>query len=277
MKVKTLIFPLSIVIVIATGVFWIQPEISSALALRMKDSQVQARLDQIGQVIANIDTLNGNLMENDGDRRFVETYLPKMENDDTIIDEINFLASESGVLLVSTDLKSVSSDLAKAAALQVQTEAERAEVVSNSPGNLLSAGAPSETELLFTESSPNARVRSTDVSVLVFGKYDQIKTFIDRMYHANHFQSFVSIDISKKPQEQSVEPAVVAPDVLNADMVVRFSALPETILSSGVLLDTFKTPYFTNSSTVQDLRGRVTSELPMLDATPSKRSNPFLR
>lgn len=277
MKVKVLLFPLSIVIVIAASVFWIQPEISSALALRTQDNQVRVRLDQMGQVIANIDTLDSSLTENDGDRRFVETYLPKMESDDVIIDEVNFLASESGVLLVSADLKSVSSDLAKEAALQVQAETERTEVISNSSGSLLNTGMSSEPDLLFTKSSPDARVRSTEVSVSALGKYDQIKAFIDRVYHANHFQSFVSIDIAKKSQEQSgAEPVSATPDILNADMVIQFSMLPETMLSSGTLLDTFKTSSF-NLAVVQDLRGRVTSELPMLDATPSERSNPFLR
>ncbi|QQR77082.1 MAG: hypothetical protein IPJ67_02910 [Candidatus Moraniibacteriota bacterium] len=277
MKVKLLLFPLSIVIALAVGVFWIQPGISSALMLRTQDSQAQARLDQMDQVIANIDTLDSSLTKNDGDRQFVETYLPKMGSDDVIIDEVNFLAGESGILLVSTDLKSVSSDLTKAAALQVQAESDRAEVAANSPGSLLNTGMPSDQELLFTKSSPDARVRSTEVSVSVLGKYDQIKAFVDRVYHANHFQGFVSVDIAEKPQGKTeVESADVAPDVLSADMVIRFGVLPETTLSSGVLLDTFKTSAF-DLAVVQDLRGRVTTELPMLDATPSERPNPFVR
>lgn len=277
MKVKLLLFPLSIVIALAVGVFWIQPGISSALMLRTQDGQAQARLDQMDQVIANIDTLDSSLTKNDGDRQFVETYLPKMGSDDVIIDEVNFLAGESGILLVSTDLKSVSSDLTKAAALQVQAESDRAEVAANSPGSLLNTGMPSDQELLFTKSSPDARVRSTEVSVSVLGKYDQIKAFVDRVYHANHFQGFVSVDIAEKPQGKTeVESADVAPDVLSADMVIRFGVLPETTLSSGVLLDTFKTSAF-DLAVVQDLRGRVTTELPMLDATPSERPNPFVR
>ncbi len=277
MKVKLLLFPLSIVIALAVGVFWIQPGISSALMLRTQDSQAQARLDQMDQVIANIDTLDSSLTKNDGDRQFAETYLPKMGSDDVIIDEVNFLAGESGILLVSTDLKSVSSDLTKAAALQVQAESDRAEVAANSPGSLLNTGMPSDQELLFTKSSPDARVRSTEVSISALGKYDQVKAFVDRVYHANHFQGFVSIDIAEKPQGQNgVESSAVAPDVLSANMVIRFGVLPEMTLSSGVLLDTFKTSTF-DLAVVQDLRGRVTTELPMLDAVPSERPNPFVR
>ncbi len=277
MKVKLLLFPLSIVIALAVGVFWIQPEISSALALRTQDADAMARLAQMDQVIANIDALDRNLAENDGDRQFVEMYLPKTGSDDSIIDEVNFLAGESGILLVSTGLKSVSSDIAKAAALQVQAESERAEVASNSPGSLLNTGSVASPELVFTKSSPDARLRSIEVSVSALGKYDQIKSFADRLYHANHFQKFVSLDITQKPQGQlGSESASTASDVLSADMILQFGVLPATVVSSGVLLDTFQSPAF-KVSVVQDLRARVTNELPQLDAVPAERPNPFLR
>lgn len=277
MKVKLLLFPLSIVIALAVGVFWIQPEISSVLALRTQDAEVVARLVQMDQVIANIDTLDRSLAENDGDRQFVEIYLPKVGSDDSIIDEVNFLAGESGILLVSTGLKPVSSDIAKAAALQVQAESERAEVASNSPGSLLNTGSVASPELVFTKSSPDARLRSIEVSVSALGKYDQIKSFADRLYHANHFQKFVSLDITQKPQGQlGSESASTAPDVLSADMILQFGVLPATVVSSGVLLDTFRSPAF-KVSVVQDLRARVTNELPQLDAVPAERPNPFLR
>lgn len=277
MKVKLLLFPLSIVIALAVGVFWIQPEISSVLALRTQDAEVVARLVQMDQVIANIDTLDRSLAENDGDRQFVEIYLPKVGSDDSIIDEVNFLAGESGILLVSTGLKPVSSDIAKAAALQVQAESERAEVASNSPGSLLNTGSVASPELVFTKSSPDARLRSIEVSVSALGKNDQIKSFADRLYHANHFQKFVSLDITQKPQGQlGSESASTAPDVLSADMILQFGVLPATVVSSGVLLDTFQSPAF-KVSVVQDLRARVTNELPQLDAVPAERPNPFLR
>lgn len=277
MKVKILLFPLSLVIALAVGVFWVKPEISSALALRTQESEAKARLDQMDQVIANIDTLDRSLEENASDRQFVETYLPKAGSDDVIVDELNFLSSESGMLLVSTDLKPVSSELAKAAAEQVQAENDKAEVAAASPGSLTGTEV-SNPDLLFTNSAPDARVRATEVSVSGLGKYDQIKAFIDRVYHANHFQNFVSVDISEKPDvtQGDEKSAKLAPDVLSANIVIRFSALPETKISSGVLLDTFKKSAF-DLGVVQDLRGRVANELPALDVTPANRANPFLR
>lgn len=276
MKVKLLLFPLSLVIALAVGVFWVQPEISSAIALRAQKSETMTQLAQMDQVIANIDTLDRNLASIDSDRQFVETYLPKMGSDDVIIDEVNFLASESGALLVSADLKPLSSDLAKAAAQQVQMENDQAEAAANSPGSILGSDTSSP-ELVFTKSSPDARLRSVEVSIFALGKYDQIKTFVNHLYHSNHFQNFVSVDISQKSEDQSGnEHASVSSDTLSAEMIVRFGVLPGTVISSGVLLDMFKASTF-NLAVVQDLRERVLNELPALDAAPSERANPFVR
>ena len=277
MKVKLLLFPLSIVIALALSVFWIQPEVSSALSLREQNNAASARLAEMDRVIANIDTLDRSLSNNAGDRQFVETYLPSKGSDDAIIDEVNFLAGETGLLLVSAELKPISSELAQAAAQQVQTAADQTELSANSPGSLIASGTPLESGILFTASSPSVRVRSTEVSVSAFGKYDQIKMFTDRIYHANHFQNFVSTDIAQKAQAQPGSPSsTLAPDVLNATFVIRFSTLPTTTVSSGVFLDTFKTPTF-RLAVVQDLRARVMSELPALTVTPTERPNPFLR
>ncbi len=277
MKVRLILFPLAIVIALAVSIFWIQPEISSALSLREQDNAASARLAEMDRVIANIDSLDKALSENSGDRQFVETYLPSKMSDDSIIDEVNFLAGEAGLLLISAQMKPISSELAQMAKQQTQTNAEQTEIASNSPGSLVASGASSGPEVVFTASSPDARIRSTEVSVSVLGKYDQIKTFADRVYHANHFQKFVSMGISRKVQVQ-VEPksSMLAPDVLDATFVVRFGALPMTSDSSGIFLDTFKSPTF-QLAVVQDLRGRVASELPALTVSPTERPNPFLR
>lgn len=278
MKVKLLLFPLSIVVAIALAVFWTQPELTRALSLRDQNSAVMAQLSEIDRVIANINALDQNLTENSGNEQFVKTYLPKTGSDDIIIDEVNFLASESELLLVSTGLKPIASETVQAVEQQAQAAAEQKEIAENSPKSLINTGeVASETGITFTPSSPKSRVRSVDVSVLVFGKYDQIKAFIDRVYRANHFQNFISVNVDQKTEKQTAANAVpVAPDMLSATLMIRFGILPEAVVSQGVFPKTFDTPTF-DLAVISDLRSRVASELPALDAMPSERPNPFLR
>lgn len=281
MKVKILLFPLSLVIALAFGIFWVQPEVSAIFLLQSQKAEIESRLSEADRVIANIDTLDRSLTENAGDVQFVSTYLPKEGRDDRVIDEVNFLAGESGLLLVSTGLSRVASQVAQVAAEEVAAATAQAELDAAMPGSYINnAGTPAGSKITFVASKPSAKVRSTDVSVSVLGKYEQIKAFTDRIYRADNFQSFLSLDVSKKPQgqagSQSVSAEATASDVLSADIKVRFGVLPQTMVTPGVFLKTFDSPKF-DLAVVQDLRGRVTSELPVLDVTTLERVNPFLR
>lgn len=287
MKVKILLLPLSIVIAIAVSILWIQPGLSAALALRSQVGEARTRLQQIETVIANIDSLDKSLNENNGNESFVRTYLPEKSSDDRILDQVNFLAGESGVLLISTGVKRLSSEAALAAASVAEANADKAELekasASRSLSQLASDGSMENSQPpVFVSSSPEARVRSMDLSVSVFGKYEQIRDFIDRIYHANHFQSFMAVAISSRTDQKqgalpSDTPAVsTSPDMLEGNMVIRFGSLPPSSVSQGTFLMAFSEPQF-NFSPVQSLRERVTRELSPLSVSPSPRPNPFLR
>lgn len=280
MKVKILLFPLSLVIALAFAIFWIQPEISAIFLLQSQKAEIESRLAEADRVIANIDALDRSLAENSGDVQFVSTYLPKEGSDDRIIDEVNFLAGESGLLLTSTGLSRVASQVVQTAAAEVAAAESQAELDALTPGSYINTGTPTGPKITFVSSSPGAKVRSTDVSVSVFGKYEQIKAFVDRVYRADNFQSFLSLDVSKKTQNKAgsadVPAEASASDVLGADMKIRFGVLPQTVVTQGVFLKTFDSPKF-DLAVVQDLRSRVTSELPLLDVMPLERANPFLR
>jgi Tfp pilus assembly protein PilO len=280
MKVKILLFPLSIVVALALSVLWIKPEVSSVFSLRNQKLELENQLNETRRVVSNISALDRSLNENVGNEQFVKTYLPETGSDDRIFDEINFLAGESGLLLLSAKLDRLSSEVTQSIIAAEQAKVDQKELESVSPGSLIRSDASTAPKNVFVASSPKARVRSTDVSVSVAGRYEQIKAFTERVYRANHFHSFVSVSISreteKKSDGQSTPDGVAALEVLNADMTIRFSLLPKISVSRGVFLETFKDAVF-DFSTVEELRTRVTSELPILDATASERSNPFLR
>ena len=278
MKVKLLLFPLSIVIALALGIFWIQPMASEALMLRAKVNSAQEKLDKISQVVSNIDRLDRSLDENNGNEVLVRTYLPEKGSDDRILDEVNFLSGDSGLLLLATGMDRVSSEAALAAQAASEAAADKAELdsVSASRG-LIAPDSSSSTLPVFVSSSPMSRIRSVDVSISVFGKYEQIRDFADRIYHANHFQRFLSVDIKKKEAKKEGDAAPeTAPDVLEGNIVVRFSFLPTAHVSEGSFLVAFDRSSF-DFGLVQDLLVRATREISPLTVAPTPRSNPFLR
>lgn len=271
---KLLLFPLSLVIALAFSIFWIQPEISSVFSLRLEKEDAEKRLVRTEEVISNIDALDRSLNENMGNEQFIKTYLPQSGSDDRILDEMNFFAGESGLLLASAKLERVSSEVALAAEQAAKAAAEQEEIRSASPGSLLNTGTSSVSDA-YVSSSPAARVRSANVSLSVFGKYEQIKAFIDRVYRADHFQRFLSVEVKSATQNGPTS-APIAPDTLTASLKVQFSFLSKTTVAKGTFLEAFKKPNF-DLSVVQDLRDRATNTVPSLEAVPSARQNPFVR
>lgn len=276
MKVKILLFPLALVVALAMGIFWIKPEISAILTLRKELDGAEAKLAQINGVLSNIDTLNQSLDENVGNETFVGTYLPATESDQRILDEVNFLAGESGLLLFSADVDHVASELIQNVQASVQEAQMQAELGQSTPGAILPV-ASSVTLPQFVASSPKEQVRSVDVVLSVFGKYDQIKTFLDRVYHSNHFQRFLKIEVGEKLVTGTTQmPDSGSAETLESKITVRFGYLPAVKVAPGTFLASFNTDQF-DFTTVRNLRERVTKEIPPLQVSPAARSNPFLR
>lgn len=279
MKVKILLFPLSLTIVFAISIFWTKPEISSALIVKESVVNSKSRLEKVSAVVGNISTLDRSLNEKSEDERFVGKYLPKIGSDERILDQANFLAGESQILLVSAKLENVPNKLVQEAANQIELDAERKEVMNASPGNIFGGGSSSSTDVVFVDTNPESRMRLTKVSLSVMGKYDQIKSFVERMYRADYFHRFVSLKIGKDTSLQgdaSESPQAKDPEILSVEAVVEFASLPEASVDKGSFLKAFEKPSF-DYSIVENLRTRASGEILPLDASPSGRSNPFLR
>lgn len=276
---KLLLLPLSLVIVIAVSVFWIKPEISLVLATKKSIAESEARLEKTNEVIGNIGALDRSLNENAGNERLTEKYLPKEGSDDRILDQANFLASESGLLLSSAKLERVSNKAVQMAAEQIEKNAEQAELAAASPGNIFRNTMSPESDIVFVDSEPEARIRLIETSFSMIGKYDQIKSFIERMYRADHFHRFLSLKIGEDALSGGSafgESETKDPEVLTAEAVIEFAFLPESSVERGVFLTAFEKSSF-DYSIVEELRVRASREIPLLDASPSGRSNPFLR
>lgn len=280
MKVKILLFPLSVVVAIALMIFWVKPEVVAVLDLRAQTKNAHSTLDQMNTIVSNIDTLDRSLNENAGNESFVLTYLPQTGSDDRLLDEVNFLASESGLLFTSVGMKRISSEVVQAAEAASQAIADQAELKAAAPSQEIFSGGESISLPTFVSSSPNDRLRSVDVSVTAFGRYEQIKDFVDRIYHANHFQNFLTVDIVEKPEvkdQQSTDVALpMESGALGANITIRFGYLSKINVPQGTLLVAFQQPRF-DFGPVDRLRQRVTREISPLDALPSSRPNPFLR
>lgn len=276
MKVKILLFPLAIVIALSLSIFWIQPEIASVRSFLTQKEEAEKTLEKTEKIISNIETLFSSLGGNPDDEAFVLKYLPRVDYDDRLLDEVNYLAGDSGLFLSSVAFERSSNMEAAMAAAAAELAKEQSE------GNttyIPVSGDQSSDGSGTPNLSPEAYLSFSDVAVSAHGKYDQIKAFMEKMYRADHFQSFRSVEIVSETDEKKSEmdPLISFPvDVLRANIIVRFSALKMLHVERSSRLDEFSEPEF-KLDTIQALRERVSNQLASLDAISSQRGNPFFR
>ena len=104
-------------------------------------------------------------------------------------------------------------------------------------------------------------------------------THLDVYKRQDHFHRFLSLKIGEDAPSggsASGESETKDPEVLTAEAVIEFAFLPESSVERGVFLTAFEKSSF-DYSIVEELRVRASREIPLLDASPSGRSNPFLR
>ena len=196
MKVKLLLFPLSIIIALSMGIFWIQPEIAGILSARTRNADARERLDQISTIVSNIDALDQGLDERHMDESFVKNYLPEQENDDRILDQTNFLAGGAESLLVSTGMDRATSAQVAALAAAAKAAKDSSELKQANPSKTFINGNTAAS-LVAVPSNPGDRVRAVDLSLLTFGHYENIKELVERIYRSNSFQRFIKVKVSR--------------------------------------------------------------------------------
>lgn len=277
MNAKMLLFPLSLIIAIAVGIFWIQPALTEVLDKRATIDAANQNLQQVQTIAANVAVLSRNLDDNVDREQLVATYFPKMQDDERMIDVSNFLASESGILLSSVKMEQIKSELVQSAATRQSAQEEIREVGEVSPTSAAATAIALSPALTLVQSSPETRMRAEDVTLSVLGRYEQIKMFFEKLYRSNRLNQFRMISI-QVPSATSQTPDVptLSPDILQGTFTVRFSFLPLTSLAEGTYVPIFEKTAF-NFQTVDELQGMITSTVAPLDVTPSPRPNPFIQ
>ena len=272
-----LLFPLSLIIAIAVGIFWIQPALTEMLDKRATIDTASQNLQQVQTIAANVAVLSRNLDDNADREQLVVTYFPKMQDDERMIDVSNFLASESGILLSSVKMEQIKSELVQSAATRQSAQEEIREVGEVSPTSAAATAVALSPALTLVQSSPETRMRAEDVTLSVLGRYEQIKMFFEKLYRSNRLNQFRMIS-SRVPSatSQSPDAPTLSPDILQGTFTVRFSFLPLASLTEGTYVPIFEKTTF-DFQTVDELQGMITSTVAPLDVTPSPRPNPFIQ
>ncbi|OGI15266.1 MAG: hypothetical protein A3E38_01040 [Candidatus Moranbacteria bacterium RIFCSPHIGHO2_12_FULL_54_9] len=237
MRLKVLIVPFFIVMVLILAIGYIKPDFDT---IQMKKADIvlkDAAVANTEAVLANVGTLNSALDTQMDSETFVYRYLPETLAQDQAIDAFNFLASQSGLVITDMELKK-----------------SPEEVVVNADGT--------------TVVDPNA-LKTFVLTGSVMGSYENIRTFFDQVSHIERFQTIRSFSITTDPNVVPVDTTR-----LIGTFETEFAYLPSSPVTSALSVPAFLQAKF-DFSDIDTLLGKITSPVPLLEKGQTGKPNPF--
>lgn len=260
MKVKILFFPLAIAITLMVAIFYIQPEIQSAMGARASVMEKETRLSDIEQKVRNIGLLGSDLDGNKENESLIMKYLPVVQDDDRVVDALNFLSAQSGLTLSSVKMD-------KVAETAVKTEA----VETTSKSALFATG---DSTAAVKPAQIIAMPKTIKVTAEVTGSYEGIRDIVGKISKMDRFQNFAAVKVGRAGTSGQQEAA--PSDALKASLEINFAYLPKVRTTGNLDL-----PIFLQSKVdlkaVQSLRQYISSPVPFMEMGATGKGNPFSR
>jgi|SRR6185369_1931536 len=255
MHLKIFVLPFLIFLVLVMGIGFIKPDILSMEAKKLEIIAKQAQSDNIETLLANIGTLTSSIDSHKSSESFLQKYLPKAMDQETVIDAINFTAIQSGVLVESIEV--------------TQPASETAVVQTDSVGNVVSQELNADgTAVVNTKPSP----KFFSVDTVVRGNYDNIKNFTQRLAHVDRFYSLKSFSVGLSKQDLASE----NPDISNLEgtFVSDFEYVKPLKYHSALTIGIFNSSVL-DFSAIDKVIAWVTNSVPVLEKPPTGKPNPF--
>lgn len=273
MKIKLLLVPSVITLIIVLGIWLVYPAYSNgSTGARDHYDQLKAekaKLDSIMSKSGNVSKLATQLDSLGADKDVVYEFVPSDIKESEIIDNLNRFAADSGLLIygLSVDRPSL--------------EVTAPEVPQTMGSTSLDAGA---TDVSVVPAAPVLpKAKNFEANIQVSGNYDQIKNFLEKVNvfaRSNNLDSLLLkkgiSSVTGGTSNATISTTAPALDVLTADMKIGFNILDKVKLSDGNVND----PVFSNSSfdtkIISQIKDQRSGTAMKLDIGQQGKTNPFM-
>ncbi len=283
MSLKIIFIPVSLILVLVLCIGYIKPDYDTYLSkgavydvATQQLNQVKTRQGQITSVANNFsasfsDTLGGKNEE----EALMDQYVPSSTDQDRVVDALNYLAGQSGVLISSLIIEKPA---VSAVTPGVPDQAMSSQAVLLGGAGTATSGDTVAPAIALKALYPDPKAYQATLAVT--SNYASLVNFFNMIYHMNRENEIKSFTLKKDAGKQDDQGNVVHPDFLSATVVVSFmyypglsnmsiqnvEALP--VFSSGKL-DTKAFDYIKSKTENHDLPALSVGEF-------SARENPFL-
>ncbi|MFH0969464.1 MAG: type 4a pilus biogenesis protein PilO [Patescibacteria group bacterium] len=261
MRLKIFFMPLAILVAIVMSIWYIWPVAKEIMEKRANLGKVKENLNSILEKKQNLESLKASLDKNKDKEDFILNYLPVSRNESRIVNGINYIATNSGLSLISLAISEVKA-LENSSNVPVNTSPVSAEL-------LINAGS---SEIGETPQNPKPETRFSEVKTVVSGKYESIKMFLDQLYSMEMLNKISIINISKGINEGENQSGS---DILVATINIEFGYMPAVHEENGSSLPVFAKNNF-DFSAYSKLNESIKKIVPVLDEGQKGKSNPFM-
>lgn len=271
MRLKSLFFPVVVLVSLFIFISYIWPEISNLKDINKKKIINEKSLQDVRNEQTAVKSIGTQLAGNSEIGTIISSYLPAKKAEEKIIGGINYLAADSGVFLESASVKDLYVE-DPYGAMAVDSSASSESAASTE-------GAEGDPALALNDTN---KLRFIETIIGVRGDYEKIKLFIDQVEKMPMLNDIKSLSISRVKETASSgsgdgETQQVSSNLL-ATMTINFGYMPLLEVDNNKLIN-FKVAFDTSAINVlkQYISQKIDSSNYLVGNTDGKgRPNPFI-
>lgn len=273
MNLKILIVPLCVVGILVLTIGYIKPDISTLLAKRKQLDDISVQVASLDTLVSNIQSMKAQIDSSKSDpaldvtdANFLRTsYFPQSSDIEKRIDQLNFLASQSGVDVGDIHVE----DVKKEDVVMAPVE----DTAMDSSANILLVH---EGDVSGEQLAPSVRKTYTPViytlTLNTTGTYDATKKLYDSIVQAKRFLTIQEVRVGIPHQVPSI--TKTPSHFLDAEISIEFPILPKVSIASVIGDSAFeksKLPF----DVLAPIRQNTQSVIPDLPAGELGKANLF--
>ncbi len=249
MKVKILLTPLILVISVTLVIWLVVPSFKGVLERRGELSKINQDIISLNEKEKSMAGLMDALSKSIDEQAVVTKFLPDDQNSEDVIKNLNDIATGESLSIFDLSVMQPKKDVAL-----VETEG----VLENDPGYKL-------------VEQEKTKTKEFDVSLSVFGGYENIKNIISKIYKLKRFNEITSLEISTR----NTGLGDGNPNNLLANFVFKFNYLPKIDLVSNIDEEIFGNSGF-DMSIISKIKNFKDHEFNRTNVDSAGKASPFL-
>lgn len=271
MKIKIFFFPVAILVMLVTIIWFAWPLWREVQAKQDAVTQKQDQLSAVEMRKKFVDEKYGELARSGTAGDFLFRYIPRDPDEEYVINAVNKAAVDSGVGLAMVEVRRLDGAVTKGFYRDGTTP--------------VSVAIPAGTSAPVIPEVVRQPLKEYVAEVTVLGSYDNTKKFLDAMYRIDRLHGVTKASLRKYEKPIGGQDIVVAAgpdgnvpvdtaamDLILTSLSMSFAYVPDVVIPQGAAGDVFARPL--DMAFVQSMQARYTAA-PTLDLSGAGQANPF--